>query len=213
MNTVLHVNNTKENKRNGILLCINGVGILNAWMRRNIAPNLSYKEINELAEQAPAGSDGLTVIPFGNGAERMLCNRFTGTELLNIDLNKHTQKHLLRASQEGIAFAFKYGIDIMSGIGLKPKTVRAGHANLFLSPLFTKTLATIADVTIELYNTDGSQGAARGAALGAGLYKSPQEAFGNLTKVSIVLPDNSIKGVLNNAYAKWRDALERALVN
>lgn len=211
VNTVLHVNNTKENKRNGILLCINGVGILNAWIRRNIAPNLSYNEINELAEQVPAGSDGLMVIPFGNGAERMLCNRFTGTRLLDIDLNKHTQKHLLRGAQEGIAFAFKYGIDIMSGIGLKPKTVRAGHANLFLSPLFTKTLATIADMTIELYNTDGSQGAARGAALGAGLYKSPQEAFSNLTKVSIVLPDNSVKGALDEAYAKWCNALERAL--
>lgn len=211
VNTVLHVNNTKENKRNGILLCINGVGILNAWMRRNIAPNLPYSEINQIAEQVSPGSDGLLVLPFGNGAERILCNRFTGTQLLNIDLNKHTVNHILRASQEGIAFAFKYGIEIMSSIGLKPATLKAGHANLFLSPLFVKTLATIADVTVELYNTDGSQGAARGAALGAGLYRSPQEAFRNLKKVATVLPDKALKEPVTRAYANWLEALGKAL--
>lgn len=211
VNTVLHVNNTKENKRNGILLCINGVGILNAWMRRNMAPNLPYSEINQIAEQVSPGSDGLLVLPFGNGAERILCNRFTGTQLLNIDLNKHTVNHILRASQEGIAFAFKYGIEIMSSIGLKPATLKAGHANLFLSPLFVKTLATIADVAVELYNTDGSQGAARGAALGAGLYKSPEEAFRNLNKVATVLPDKTLKEPVTRAYANWLEALDKAL--
>lgn len=211
VNTVLHVNNTKENKRNGILLCINGVGILNAWMRRNMAPDISYSEINDIARQVPPGSDGLLVLPFGNGAERMLCNRFTGTQLLNIDLNKHTVKHILRASQESIAFAFKYGIEIMSSIGLKPSMLKAGHANLFLSPLFVKTLATIADVAIELYNTDGSQGAARGAALGAGLYRTPGEAFGNLNKVATFLPDKTLKEPLAETYAKWTAALEKAL--
>jgi Sugar (pentulose and hexulose) kinases len=211
VNTVMHVNNTREKRRNGILLCINGTGILNAWIKRNLANELSYSQMNECMNDIPAGSEGLIVLPFGNGAERMLCNKFTGTQIMCIDLNKHNKKHILRAQQEGIAFAFKYGIDIMRSIGSKPQTIKAGYANLFLSPIFTQTLATIANVAIELYNTDGAQGAARGAALGAGLYKNVDEAFANLKKIEVIQPCNAIKENLNNAYVSWKNALENAL--
>ncbi|MBR1995140.1 MAG: carbohydrate kinase, partial [Alistipes sp.] len=178
VNTFVHVNHTPATPRYGILLCINGTGILNSWMRRHVVQQtLDYAAMNELAEQAPAGSDGLVVLPFGNGAERVLENRTTGAAMVGIDLNRHTTAHILRATQEGIAFSFRYGIDLMRELGLKPDVIRAGKANLFLSPLFRQTLSTLTGARIELFNTDGSLGAARGGALGAGLYKSRDEAF------------------------------------
>lgn len=211
VNTFLHVNHASQAPRYGVLLCINAVGILNAWMKRTVAPELDYVEMNRVAAEAPVGSDGVLALPFGNGAERMLENRFTGASFVGIDLNRHQKAHLLRAAQEGIAFAFRYGIEIMRENGLKAEVIRAGEANLFLSPLFRQTLATLCDVRIELYNTDGALGAARGAALGAGLYDSREEAFALLTKTNEVLPVPEDKTSLEKAYQSWKQELQKQL--
>lgn len=207
VNTFLHVNHSVPDPRYGVLLCINGTGILNAWVKRIIDSKLTYEEVNKLSQKVPPGSEGLIVLPFGNGAERMLRNSYTGGTISGIDLNRHTKEHVFRAAQEGIAFSFKYGIDIMKENGVNTNLIRAGNANLFLSPLFRKTLATVSDAKIELYNTDGSLGAARGAALGAGIFKTPQEAFKTLTKLDEILPDPSDKSVLDEAYARWKNEL------
>ena len=212
MNTFVHVNHTAANPRYGILLCINGTGILNSWVRRHIAQEkIGYAEMNSLAEQAPAGCDGLLMLPFGNGAERMLENRCTGTAIEGIDLNRHTTAHLLRAAQEGIACSFRYGIDIMRSLGLRPDVIRAGRANLFLSPLFRRTLATLTGARIELFDTDGALGAARGAALGAGLYKSREEAFASLKRLEVIEPEAADREALEASYERWKQALERRL--
>ena len=211
VNTFLHVNHTSEAPRLGVLLCINGTGILNSWIRRNVCPELSYPQMNELAATVPAGSDGLTILPFGNGAERVLEGRSVGAALGGVDLVRHSRAHILRATQEGIAFSFLYGIDVMRGLGLNPAVIRAGRANLFLSPLFRRTLATVCGSTIELLDTDGSLGAARGAALGAGYYKTPEEAFSTLAVVGREEPDPSWKAALDEAYSRWKNNLESIL--
>ncbi|MCR4910137.1 MAG: carbohydrate kinase [Bacteroidales bacterium] len=211
VNTFLHVNHSSEAPRLGVLLCINGTGILNSWIRRNVCPELSYPQMNELAATAPAGSDGLTILPFGNGAERVLEGRSVGAALGGVDLVRHSRAHILRATQEGIAFSFLYGIDVMRGLGLNPAVIRAGRANLFLSPLFRRTLATVCGSTIELLDTDGSLGAARGAALGAGYYKTPEEAFSTLAVVGREEPDPSWKAALDEAYSRWKNNLESIL--
>ena len=212
VNTFVHVNHTPETPRYGILLCINGTGILNSWMRRNVVQQtLDYAEMNALAEQAPAGSDGLVVLPFGNGAERVLENRTTGAAMVGIDLNRHSTAHILRATQEGIAFSFRYGIDLMRDLGLKPDVIRAGKANLFLSPLFRQTLSTLTGARIELFNTDGSLGAARGGALGAGYYKSREEAFSSLQCLEVVEPKEEDRAALEEAYEAWKAAVKARL--
>ncbi len=211
VNTFVHVNHTAEAPRYGILLCINGTGIMNSWIRRNVTQGMDYDEMNRLTDGVPAGSDGLLVVPFGNGAERVLENRYTGAGIVGIDLNRHTTAHILRATQEGIAFSFRYGIDIMRGMGLKPNIIRAGKANLFLSPLFRRTLATLTGARIELFNTDGALGAARGAALGAGYYKSREEAFASLRRLETVEPDPADREALESAYAAWVREVEMHL--
>lgn len=209
VNTFLHVNDTNSAHRFGVLLCINGTGILNSWVHHKITPNLDYAQMNDVAAKAPAGSDGLRVMPFGNGAERVLENRNVGARFSGLDLVRHSTEHILRATQEGIAFSFRYGIDIMRNLGLDPKLIRAGKANLFLSPLFRSTLATLCDANIELLNTDGSLGAARGAALGAGFYSDEKEAFANLTTLETVIPAKTWKEPLEQAYSIWKKELEQ----
>ncbi len=213
VNPFLHVNHTHEDPRYGVLLCINGTGIANAWVRRNFASHLSYEEINEVASSAPVGSGGVVVLPFGNGAERVLENRYTKGVVSGVDFNIHSLAHVLRATQEGIAFSFRYGIDIMREMGLKPNIIRAGKANLFLSPLFRQTLSTLCGSQIELYNTDGALGAARGGALGAGLYKSRDEAFASLEKLEQITPIEADKEALEAAYQNWLAELNRQLKN
>lgn len=211
VNTFAHVNYTKENPRLGVLLCINGTGILNAWLKRQVGADLSYNAMNDLAAKVPIGSQGVNILPFGNGAERVLNNKNIGSAFHGINFNIHDKSHLLRAAQEGIVFSFKYGMDIMQNIGIKAKVIRAGKANMFLSPVFRETLAGVTGATIELYNTDGSVGAARGAGIGSGYYASAAEAFSNLKKLETVEPDNSKKAEYEAAFQKWREILEKSI--
>lgn len=191
VNTFAHVNHGEGGAtRLGVLLCINGTGILNAWMRRTVAPEgMSYPEMNDLAETAPVGADGLTVIPFGNGAERVLQNENVGASIHGINFNIHKKAFLIRAAHEGIAFSFAYGMQIMKDMGMEISTIKAGHANMFLSPLFCRTLASVTGATIELYETDGSVGAAYGAGIGAGIYKDSDEAFKTLNHMATIKPE------------------------
>lgn len=211
VNTFAHVNHSAQNPRLGVLLCINGTGILNAWMKRMTTENLSYEEMNNLAASVPVGSEGLVVLPFGNGAERVLNNKNIGSHMAGINFNIHQKGHLLRAAQEGIVFSFKYGMEIMQSIGINASVIRAGKANMFLSPIFRDTLAGVTGATIELYNTDGSVGAARGAGVGAGYYKSFAEAFSNLKKLETITPDATKSAAYQDAYENWKSQLEKAV--
>ena len=209
VNTFAHVNHNQPDTRLGVLLCINGTGILNAWMKRTVAPKgISYPAMNDLAETAPVGAEGLSIIPFGNGAERVLQNQNPGASVHGINFNIHTKAHMLRAAQEGIAFSFAYGMEIMKGMGMDIKTIKAGHANLFLSPLFRRTLANVTDATIELYETDGSVGAAKGAGIGAGIYKDSDEAFATLKHFGTEKPEADT-AAYKEAYKRWKAALEK----
>ncbi len=209
VNTFAHVNHLQPDTRLGVLLCINGTGILNAWMRRTVAPEgISYGEMNKLAETAPVGADGLSVIPFGNGAERVLRNENPGASIHGINFNIHTKAHLLRAAQEGIAFSFVYGMEIMQQMGMDIKTIKAGHANLFLSPLFRRTLSAVTGAAIELYETDGSVGAAYGAGIGAGIYKDADEAFQTLKHIATEEPVD-VPEPYKAAYKLWKERLNK----
>jgi xylulokinase len=211
INQFLHVNHTEKNPRYGMLLCINGTGILNSWVRKNFGADKSYDEINSIAAQVPIGSDGISIIPFGNGAERMLENKSTAGNIFGLQFNRHSSAHVFRAAQEGIAFSFAYGISIMKELGVHLTTIRAGYANLFLSPVFVYTLAQITGAKIELYNTDGAEGAARGAAYGAGMFGSFAEAFKSLDIVSTVSEVPDEKSKVGDAYQHWLSCLNRVL--
>jgi len=195
-----------------VLLCINGTGILNSWLNKYVGnKQFSYQEMNEKAATIPIGSEGLSILPFGNGSERVLQNKNIGSQIFGLGFNTHTDAHLFRAAQEGIVFSFKYGMEIMEEIGIKATVIRAGKANMFLSPVFRETLAGISGATIELYDTDGSVGAARGAGIGSGYYKSAKEAFASLHKLETVIPDLSGKTQYEEAYQNWKEQLNKNL--
>lgn len=207
VNSFAHVNHSAEDPRIGVLLCINGTGILNSWMRRNVAPDCTYPEMNAIAEKVAIGSDGLSILPFGNGAERMLGNRNAGCSFHGIDFNRHGRPELLRAAQEGIVFAFQYGIEVMEQMGMKVDKIHAGQANMFQSKLFRDTLAGVSGAVIELYDTEGSAGAAKGAGIGAGIYRNPREAFSTLQRLAVIEPDRQEE--YRAAYARWKSYLKQ----
>ncbi len=211
VNVFVHVNHQSSAPRYGVLLCLNGTGILNSWLKHNFSGGLDYPEMNTLAAQAPVGSEGLVILPYGNGAERTLVNRNIGASIHGWNFNVHKQPHILRAAQEGIVFALNYGLGIMRDMGIEMKTVKAGHANMFLSPLFAEAFATVTGATVELYNTDGSQGAARGAGIGAGIYKDASEAFAGLAPVKQIEPNAELAAAYKGAYGAWESVLKSQL--
>jgi xylulokinase len=207
VNTFLHVNHTPSQTRLGVLLCINGTGILNSWLKRNAGNNLSYNDMNDMAQKVAPGAEGMSILPFGNGAERMLGNKDTGARIAGLNFNIHSNAHLFRAAQEGIAYSFRYGLDIMNEVGIDPKIIRAGEANMFLSKVFREVLSTVTGTVIHLCNTDGSIGSARGAGIGCGYYKSEKEAFNGLVTVGITEPDKSRSAAYEEAYLNWKNLL------
>jgi xylulokinase len=210
VNTFVHVNHAPKKPRYGVLLCLNGTGILNSWLKHNTG-TIDYPKMNALAESSPVGSEGLVILPYGNGAERTLENRNIGASVHGLNFNIHNKAHLLWAAQEGIVFALNYGVDIMRQVGVEVRTVRAGNANMFLSPLFAQAFATVTESTVELYNTDGSQGAARGAGIGAGIYKGPEDAFVGLEPVKTIEPHDKLSAAYQQAYQRWESVLNQQL--
>lgn len=214
VNTFAHVNHSAEQTRLGVLLCINGTGILNSWVKKNVAPEgITYPELNDMAAGVPIGSEGLSILPFGNGAERMLQNKEIGCSVHGLNFNIHTKAHMARAAQEGIVFSFKYGMDIMNGMGIDIDVIRAGNANMFLSPLFRDTLSGVTGAVIELFDTDGAVGAAKGAGLGAGIYRSAEEAFASLKKIDVIEPDGLKADKYCAAYSNWKEQLDRQIAD
>jgi len=212
VNTFAHVNHSPELNRLGVLLCINGTGIQYSWLKQHLTQReMNYPALNDLAMEAPIGSEGLCMLPFGNGAERMLGNLNVGATINNINFNIHSSAHLARAAQEGVAFSMHYGMEIMKEIGIHPEVIRAGLANMFLSPVFRDTLAEISGATIELYDTDGSIGAANGAGIGSGTFGSFQEAFENLNKMLVVEPTGKNSDQYAEAFGDWMKVLENCL--
>jgi xylulokinase len=210
VNSFVHVNSTLERPKNGVLMCLNGTGILNSWLRRLVG-DLPYEQLNQLAAQAPVGAAGLSFLPFGNGAERILENRPSAASLHGVQFNVHGREHVIRAAQEGIVYALNYGMDIMRSSGVQVQRVRAGHANMFLSPVFREAFVNAGNLTLELYNTDAAQGAARGAGIGAGVYASPAEAFGGLELISTTEPTPLLREQYQAAYSDWLTLLDREL--
>ncbi len=214
VNTFAHVNHTTEQTRLGVMACISGTGILNSWIKRTVAPEgISYVDMNKLASEIEIGSNGVSIIPFGNGAERVLENKEINCSINGVNFNVHDKRHLIRAAQEGIVFSFKYGIDIMEQIGIPVQKIHAGHANMFLSKIFRDTLAGVTGATIELYDTDGSVGAAKGAGMGAGIYKDNNEAFASLKKIEVIEPDAAKQAQYLEAYNRWKSILLKQIEN
>ena len=211
VNSFAHVNHNELKNRLGVLLCINGTGILYSWLKKNFASKYSYDELNRLAEKEKIGSKGLTIFPFGNGAERMLGNANPGCQINGLNFNIHGTGHLARAAQEGIVFSFVYGMEIMKELGINPKIIRAGNANMFQSPVFLESLAATSNASIELYNTDGSIGAAQAAGLGSGIYSNSGEAFENLKKIKEIHPDEKLSDSYQEAYQNWKQKLNKLI--
>jgi xylulokinase len=208
VNAFAHVNHASNQRRLGVLLCINGTGIMNRWTRDLSASD--YKVMNELASHVNPGSDGLLVFPFGNGAERIFENKIIGAHILNIDLNKHSKAHIFHAVQEGIVFSFKYGLEIMKENGIKPSVMRVGRANMFLSDLFAKAFVNTTNIPVEMYNSDGSVGAAIGAGIGAGIYSSTEQAFRRFQMIGRVDPSEQA-AQYENFYTNWKNELLKML--
>lgn len=207
VNSFAHVNYTDNHVRVGVLMCINGTGILNRWIRQNFFSDLSYDQMNQLAASAAIGAKGLVCIPFGNGSERIFQNQLIGGKFLNLDFNNHGKAEIIRSAHEGIAFSMVYGIELMANAGIHPTLMKAGKSNMYLSDIFTNAIVNSANVPVELVETDGALGAALGAGVGSGIFNSPEEATQSLTKLGTIIPNMNVNDQYQVAYLEWKNAL------
>jgi len=209
LNSFAHVNHTSADPRIGVLLCINGAGSQYAWLKKQIADaNLTYGEMEMEARKVPVGSAGLCILPYGNGSERMLQNEYKGASILNLQFNIHGKAHLYRAALEGIAFSFIYGLEVMAQAGVEAEKMYVGNDNLFQSKIFAQTLSSLANADIEVIETNGAIGAAKGAGFGLGYYSSLDEAIGKPSVIKKYIPDIDTNEY-RKAYQKWRHYLEQ----
>lgn len=211
VNAFAHVNHQADQQRIGVLLCINGAGIQYGWMKHQVARSeTSYEDMERMASTVPVGSDGLCLLPFGNGAERMLGNRNLNAHLFNLQLNRHTRAHTFRAALEGVAFSFVYGINILKELGIQVSVMRVGNDNMFRSGIFGATIASLLDCKIEVMDSTGAIGAARAAGFGAGVFSSLEEALSGLTVEAVHEPTLN-PALCRQAYSYWLSCLDRVL--
>ncbi|MCW9706377.1 xylulokinase [Fodinibius salsisoli] len=212
VNTFVHVNHNEQQSRYGVLLCINGTGILNSWLKNTLFDGqIDYQQMNELAAHVPIGAEGATILPFGNGPERVLKQKPIGSQFKNIDFNRHNRGHIVRAAQEGIAFSLNYGLQIMREMGLTIDTIRVGKGNMFLSKVFREAFTNTTGVSVEVYDSSGALGAAIGAGIGTGIFEDREKAFQGLTKSATLQPDPDLQKSYQDAYNRWIEALEQEL--
>ena len=211
INPFAHINHTSDNPRLGLLLCINGAGIQYAWLKNQMAESgTSFSEMGELASQVPVGSDGLRIIPFGNGAERILGNDNPGAQINNLNFNRHTRAHFYRAGLEGIAFSFYYGFKILKQSGLNPKIIKVGNDNLFQSEIFSQTIANLLNYEIEVVKTTGAVGAAKASGIGAGIYQNLEEAMTKNDIENVFKPESNSE-IYHQVYEAWEKDLKRLI--
>ncbi len=212
VNTFLHVTNSSDAPRNGVLVCVNGAGRSYSWLRQLLGANgqaMGYDQLNGYAQSTPIGADGLIFHPFGNGAERLFQNRNLGASFVKLDLNRHNVGHMIRATQEGIVFALNQGFEVLKSLGGSCDVVRVGYGNMFLSEVFAQAFANTTQAALEFYQTDGAEGAARAAALGCGYYATATEAFAGLQKLKVIEPEQDLMNAYGDAYHKWASALPK----
>ena len=208
INTFLHVNNAAGADRLGLLLCLNGTGSAYSWVRRLVSAGgelVDYATLNALAGQRLPAEDAPRFYPFGNGAERLLGNRTPGASLVGLDFARHAPGEIVAAVQDGIVAALAYGTEVITGLGSDVAVVRAGRANMFLSDRFCRAFAQLTGVPLELYDTDGAQGAARAAGVGAGVFSDHGAALAGLHVVGRFDPEEETPLALAYAdyYARW----------
>lgn len=211
VNGFAHINHSAHQNRIGQLLCINGCGILYAWMRKHVAASgQTYENMEAQLKNIPVGSEGLIILPFGNGSERILNDKMMGARIDNLQFNRHTQAHLFRAALEGIVFSFTYGMEILQSIGITPSTIKVGNDNLFLSDTFTSSLSNLLQCNIEMYDTTGAVGAAKASTVAIGVYKSIDEAIAEMKpiKTTEYKSDNS---QYQDAYNQWTQQLNNLI--
>ena len=213
INTFRHVNKGEAEVHKGLLACINGAGRMNSWLRGVLSAGgeVSYPKLNELGESVEPGSEGLNVYPFGNGAERIMRNKLLSAQMDGLDLNRHSVNHIARATQEGVAYAMNLGFDLIKGLGAETRVVRAGHSNMFLSPIFSSAFVNLTGAPLELYQTDSAEGVARAAAWGCDYYTSREDVFRTLTRKAILEPEAALQSRYQELYGHWREAVERRL--
>jgi xylulokinase len=207
VNSFAHVNHSSTKISVGVLMCINGTGILNRWIKQNFFSSLSYNQMNVIGKKATIGSNGLVCMPFGNGAERIFQNKTLGGSFKHLDFNRHQSAEIIRAAQEGIAFSMVYGIELLGNVGVKPKKLKAGQANMYLSDLFTQAIVNASGASVELLDSDGAFGAALGSGAGIGYYSNEEEAVDRIKVLNILEPDNKLKTAYDDAYGVWKNNL------
>tara|TARA_A100001011_G_C14264947_1_gene824229 strand:- start:654 stop:1907 length:1254 start_codon:yes stop_codon:yes gene_type:complete len=212
INTFVHVNDAQNKPSNGVLICVNGTGILYSWLKKLLNTknlNIDYAEMNEMVKSVPVGAEGLLCLPFGNGSERIFENKLIGSHLLNLDFNKHETGHMLRAAVEGIIYALNLGFEMLSDLNINRNTIRAGNANLFLSDIFKTIFANVTDTPLEIFNTDGANGAARGAALGFGIFETMEEAFDDLQLLEVIEPNSELSIMYKESFEGWKETISK----
>ena len=212
INTFVHVNDTQKKPSNGVLICVNGTGILYSWLKKLLNTknlNIDYAEMNEMVKSVPVGAEGLLCLPFGNGSERIFENKLIGSHLLNLDFNQHETGHILRAAVEGIIYALNLGFEMLSDLNINRNTIRAGNANLFLSSIFKTIFANVTDTPLEIFNTDGATGAARGAALGFGIFETMEETFDDLQLLEVIEPNSELSSIYKESFEGWKETISK----
>jgi sugar (pentulose or hexulose) kinase len=143
------------------LLCTMNVTAATEMMRLDFG--YTHETFSSKAASVPPGSHGLLLLPYLEGERTPNIPEGTGV-MIGITQRTFTASHYCRAAMEGVTLGMNYGLRRLSGLGVKPKQIRAtgGGAK---SKVWRQIMADIFNT--EVVTLKVSEGAAYGAALQA----------------------------------------------
>lgn len=103
------------------LVCTMNVTVATELTRDLFSMNL--EQFNDMASRAPAGSEGVVLVPYFNGERTPALPTATAT-LAGLSSVNYTRENICRAAIEGATLGLRYGLDVMVRQGVAPSEVR-----------------------------------------------------------------------------------------
>ena len=175
------------------------------WLRETICPELSFAQMSSLAESTPAGSGGVTFLPYMAGERSPIWNPNACGVFFGLNFGT-TRGQMIRACMEGVAYALRHNLETAESAGARAETLRSmgGSAN---SRIWTQIKADVTGRNIEVPASDTATtlGAAILAGVGTGVWNSFEEAARQTVSVKTrYAPDPAVKAVYDRGYETYR---------
>jgi len=175
------------------------------WLREVFCPRGGYDELTAAAEEWPAGTEGLSFLPYLSGERTPHADPHARAAYAGLTL-RHHRGALVRAVLEGVAYGLRDSLELLRELGVDPRDGRVSGGGA-RSDLWLRILASV--LRLPIRRTAADEGSAFGAALlggvAAGVFRDVHEAVATCVRLlEPVDPDPQWVDAYEHGYRRFQ---------